>query len=172
VAEGSGSSTGAASNTTMTTTSNGSADETSGTGVVDTSLDSATSSDSAASSGSAEATTDPGTTTTATAGTTEGGSSGEPPGESYPGCMAVEECPAPYTLCWPPPEIAPPNFCTLACSDAGQCPLPTSGAATPVCEDLPSIDICVLDCSAGVCPDGMFCLDVFGNGDYLRCFRA
>lgn len=172
--DGSGSSSGSTTNTTMppptttnttVATTNASADGTGSTGPLDTGPSSAT-------SGGPDATTDePGTSTGGTASTSEGSSSGEPPSESYPGCMEDADCPEPYTLCWPPIDFGMPNFCTLECGDAGECPAPTSGTATPVCEGPPGTDICVLDCSMGDCPDGMSCVDVFGNGDFLRCTR-
>jgi hypothetical protein len=166
--DGSGSGSGTdASPTTSTTnttndptsTSNGSADGTGSTTAVDTG------------SSGPEATTDPGTTTTEVTGSSDGGSSGEPPPESYPGCMADEDCSDPYTLCWPPMEFGTPNFCTVECMDAGECPVPTSGTATPACEGPPGMNICALDCSEGECPDGMSCVDVFGNGMFMRCTR-
>lgn len=170
---GSGSSSGSTTNTTMPATtntteatSNASADGTGSTGPLDTGPSSATS------SGGPDATTDePGTSTGGTASTSDGSTSGEPPGESYPGCIEDADCPDPYTLCWPPIDFGTPNFCTLECGDAGDCPLPTSGTATTVCEGPPGTDICVLDCSMGDCPDGMSCVDIFGNGAFLRCTR-
>lgn len=141
----------------MTTeTSNGSVDGTGSTTMVD------------GSSSSGEVTTAT-TTEGETTGTTGGTSTGEPPSVSYPACMNDEECPDPYELCWPTPEIAMPNFCTIECRDERECPAPTSGTAVPVCEGPPDIDICVLDCSEGDCPDGMECVDVFNNGQLLRC---
>lgn len=160
---GSGSETATSSmNPTVTATTNGSADgtgSTGSTGVVDGSSTSVTTD---------PGTTDPGTTTGATDG---GSSSGGPPPDSYPGCMVDEDCSDPYNLCWPPPEFGTPNFCTLECVDAGDCPEASSGGATPVCEGPPGTDICVLDCSMGDCPDGMDCVDIFGNGAFLRCVR-
>lgn len=160
---GSGSDTATTSmNPTVTASTNGSADGTGSTGVAD------------GSSTSTGVTTDPGTTTSGdTMGTTdEGSSSGGPPAESYPGCMVDEDCSDPYTLCWPPPEVGTPNFCTTECTDPGDCPEPTSGDATPVCEGPPGTDICVLDCSMGDCPDDMECTDIFGDGAFLRCTRT
>ena len=172
--DGSGSSSGSTTNTTMPTTNTtmptttqSTADGTSGTGPLDTGPSSATG------TGGPDATTDEPATSTSgtTAGTSEGSSSGEPPGESYPGCMDDADCPEPYALCWPPIDFGTPNFCTLECGNAGECPVATSGTATPVCEGPPGTDICVLDCSMGECPDGMTCVDIFGNGDFLRCTR-
>jgi hypothetical protein len=116
-------------------------------------------------------TTDPGTITTdgGSSGTTDTGSSGEPPGASYAPCMEDARCLEPFELCWPPFAFGVPNYCTLECVDAGDCPAPTSGAAAPVCEGPPGTDICALDCGRGECPDGMDCIDVFGNGSFLRC---
>jgi hypothetical protein len=53
--------------------------------------------------------------------------------------------------------------------DPSDCPDATSGTATPVCEGPPGTNICVLSCVDAQCPDGMDCIDVFGNGIVLRC---
>lgn len=123
------------------------------------------------SSGGSE-TTDAETDTSGTDSTGDSSSSGEPPVDDYPSCMADDECTDPYTLCWPPADFGDPNFCTLECADAKECPVPSSGAAVPVCEGPPDTNVCVLDCSEGECPDGMDCVDIFGNGAFLRCTRA
>ena len=49
------------------------------------------------------------------------------------------------------------------------CTEATSGEAVPVCEGPPGTNVCILDCSEGECPTGMECIDVFGNGMFLRC---
>jgi hypothetical protein len=53
--------------------------------------------------------------------------------------------------------------------DDVDCPEPMSGGAVPVCEGPPGTDTCVLDCTDGMCPDGMDCVDVFGDGMFMRC---
>lgn len=166
---GAGSSTGATSNPTTTATTGASADGTS-TGAAETGPAETGPGDT--SSGGSEGTTDPDTSGTDSSTTSQDSSSGEPPDDSYPSCMIDDDCAAPYTLCWPPEKFGTPNFCTHECNNAGQCPVPTSGAATPVCEGPPGIDVCVLDCSEGECPTGMSCDDIFGDGNFLRCTRA
>lgn len=144
--------------TNPTSTTNTSMGATSSTGMADSS-----SGDDATTA----ATTDgPGTTT----GESGESSSGDPPGDAYPPCMDVGECPAPYDVCWPP--FGGGNFCSVECMDAGECPEPTSGDAVPVCEGPPGgVQGCVLDCSMGTCPDGMDCVDIFGDGAFLRCIH-
>lgn len=152
--------------TTMPSTTNSSADgTTTTTDTADTGSE------------SAEVTTDPDGTTTGetTSSTTTGASSsstGEPVAEDYPACTADDECSDPYTLCWPPENVATPNFCTLECEDADDCPIPSTGTATPVCEGPPGTDVCVLNCADAECPDGMTCVDIFNNGAFLRCTRT
>jgi len=164
----SGSNTGMTSNsTTLTTTSTASTTDSTSTSA-DTGPGDTSSADTT--SDGTEATTDPDTSGTDT-GTSDGSSSGEPPADAYPACMADEDCSEPYTLCWPPKNFGTPNFCTLECTDAGECPVPTSGEATPVCEGPPDTNICVLDCTEGECPDGMNCVDIFGDGEFMRCTR-
>ncbi|MCA9656526.1 MAG: hypothetical protein H6712_20635 [Myxococcales bacterium] len=154
---GTGSSTGsdgATTNTSMTMTSAGSVGATGSTGMDESTDDGAT-------------TTAPGTDGSSTG---DGGSSssGEPPGPAYPPCMDAAECPEPYDVCWPP--FGGGNYCSIECMDASECPAPTSGDAVPVCEGPPmQPQGCVLDCSEGMCPDGMDCVDIFGNGAFLRC---
>ena len=85
--------------------------------------------------------------------------------------MEDDDCTDPYTVCWPPMDFGTPNYCTLECESEDDCPVPDSGTATTVCEGPPGTDICALDCTEGECPDGMTCVDLFGNGAFMRCSR-
>lgn len=143
-----------ASTTASTTASTSSADSGSETGV--TTIDTT-------------GTTDATTTGTDTGGSSGGSSSGGMPEIEYPPCMADDECTDPYSLCWPPQRFGDPAFCTLPCGNADECPVAPTGGAVPVCEGPPDQNICVLDCTDADCPDGMTCIDVFGNGDFMRC---
>ena len=53
------------------------------------------------------------------------------------------------------------------CDDAADCGVPATGTATVVCTDLvPAAgNECALDCTAGVCPDGMTC-----HADFDLCY--
>lgn len=163
-------STGATSNPTTSATTDASADGTS-TGVGETGpADTGPADTGPGDTGSEATTTDP--ETSGTSATSGDSSSGELPDDSYPPCMEDDDCVAPYTLCWPSVDYGTPNFCTHECGDADECPVPTSGDATPSCEGPPQIDVCVLDCSVGECPGDMTCTDVFGDGNFMRCTRS
>jgi hypothetical protein len=143
----------------------------------DVSADGSSSSGGSADTGPDDTGTDTGTGTegsttdpdsgSETAGSSEDSSTGTPPGGEYPPCMADDECSDPYTLCWPSDDFGMPNYCTLECESADDCPVPSSGEAVPVCEGPPDIDICALDCTDGECPDGMTCVEIFM--DFERC---
>ncbi len=145
----------ATTTTTTTTTASTGTDDSSGT---------------TASTGS-ESSTDPDTSATDSSSGGESSSSGEPPSDDYPACMADEDCEKPYSLCWPPDDFGTPNFCTLECASSDDCPVPSTGSAVPLCEGPPDQDVCVLDCEDGDCPTGMGCVDIFGDGNFMRCTR-
>jgi hypothetical protein len=117
-------------------------------------------------------TTNADTSATDSMGDSGSSSSGEPPSADYPMCMSDDDCSDPYTLCWPPEKFGEPTFCTLECEAADECPVPSTGEAVPVCEGPPGTNICALDCTEGECPDGMECVDIFGNGAFMRCTYA
>lgn len=165
------------STTTGTTTTASTEPTTSG--ATGTGTDSTTSTSTSPTTGTT--TTDSGTTTsdgtTSTTGTTDTGTSSSGSSttggvsDDYPACAADEDCSEPYTMCWPPMDFGMPNFCTLPCAGPDECPVPATGTATPVCEGPPGNNVCILDCTEGECPDGMSCVDVFGNGQFMRCTR-
>lgn len=175
--DGSGSSTGGSASATASSTDSTTASTSASTSASTTA--STTASTSSADSGSetgvttidttGTGTTDATTTGTDTGGSSGGSSSGGMPEIEYPPCMADDECTDPYSLCWPPQRFGDPAFCTLPCGNADECPLAPTGGAVPVCEGPPDQNICVLDCTDADCPDGMTCIDVFGNGDFMRC---
>jgi hypothetical protein len=150
------------STTTDTTTTASTTDDT-------TTTTETTDPDTSGTSDPSTETTDPDTSATGSE-STSAATTGEP-AEEYPACAQDDECEDPYSLCWPPEQFGTPNFCTLPCESAKECPVPTTGEAVPVCEGPPDQDICVLDCTDGECPDGMTCVDVFNDGNFLRCTR-
>ena len=157
--------------TTMTSLTDASADGSESTDV-DTGTPDTGSNDTGSSGGSSDGTETTDADTSGTDSTGDGSSSGGPVGDDYPTCMGDDECSDPYTLCWPPMDFGAPNFCTLECEDAKDCPVPTGGDAVPVCEGPPDTNVCVLDCTEGDCPEGMACIDVFGDGNFMRCLWA
>ena len=129
---------------------------TSSTGTADTTM-SSTSMETTAST--METTTEP------TEGTESTG--GEP--VDYPPCTEMDpQCPPPYEVCY---EFSGPNHsvCTQPCMQDDECPVPTTGDATPVCAGQDG-DQCLLNCANGAtCPDGMECLDIGEMGMFFRC---
>jgi hypothetical protein len=103
----------------------------------------------------------------------EGSSSGgEPAGPAYPPCAPDQDppCPEPYDQCIAPGGGDLGNWCSIACNDATECPVPDSGTAVVVCGGPPMQPTrCLLDCSMGECPDGMSCIGVGPGGNFMVC---
>lgn len=81
--------------------------------------------------------------------------------EAYPRCEDAAGCfLAGFESCISPGSGNSEGFCTVGCSDAGECETPATGDASPTCEDLSGEGaICYLECTGGTCPDGMACND-------------
>jgi hypothetical protein len=90
-------------------------------------------------------------------------------------CLWPSQWLAPYGPCTP--DVSPPEYCIdveagicgqsglvggpTVCGprcwvDGDACPQPATGTAPAVCREAPPF--CILDCTQGVCPDGMECL--------------
>ncbi len=85
----------------------------------------------------------------------------------YDPCIDME-CPAGSICLADDPKDPMVAVCALqGCgTDPCACPQPGSGTAVNRCDDVRDDDdsgTCVLDCSAGLCPDGMFCRDIEGQ---------
>lgn len=125
-------------------------------------------------------TSSPGGTTSDTVGTSTGdtaepttaveGSSSGGDELPYPPCTLDQDpvCPLPYEECY---DLLVPDYtvCTMPCQEDGECPVPTSGDAVPVCAGQ-NDDQCVLECAGGAtCPDGMECQMAGPAGMFERC---
>ena len=139
--------------TTMTTTDATTTDAT----TTDATTTDATTTDATTGGTSTGGTTDP------TAGT---GTTGVVPGDGYGDCAnnpEAEVCQAGEVCLTAGTEAV----CGLGgCMADGDCPVPATGDAAPICQDLSGMGdlFCILDCSAGqTCPDGMICDEGIGG---------
>lgn len=119
-----------------------------------------------------EATDDPGPI--ASSGEVEPGEQPSTPGSMYSPCDSVAQCGELEFCVFPPGES---GYCSAACasaSDPAGCdPAPGEGAAVS-CLDIGLPDarqVCTLDCSSGICPQGMRCEGIeTGAGARQICF--
>ena len=90
--------------------------------------------------------------------TTTGTSTGAPPSAGpYAYCESDDDC-DPGLHC-----AESPNYCSPDCELGGPCPEPPSGDPTPSCAEVNGVAFCRLSCSPDTttCPAGMYCHDKF-----------
>lgn len=89
-----------------------------------------------------------------------------PPGidDTYPWCSSTNEAACDRFRVHVNPFIDDCHsecICHDGCTDVGDCPIPATGTAVPMCMDVFGYTTCALSCAGGLtCPDGMTCSGV------------